>query len=52
MVNEPSGQDFTATFSQKNSDLNKVDIPLFKIVMYIIIILLGIMSRVEINSGG
>ena len=27
MVNEPNGQAFTATFSQKNSDLNKVDIP-------------------------
>ena len=27
MVNEPSGQDFTVKFSQKNSDLNKVDIP-------------------------
>ena len=26
VVNEPDGQDFTATFSQKNSDLNKVDI--------------------------
>ena len=27
VVNEPNGQDFTATLSQKNSDLNKVDIP-------------------------
>ena len=27
MVNEPYGQDFTFTFSQKNSDLNKDDIP-------------------------
>ena len=26
MVNEPNGQDFTATFPQMNSDLNKVDI--------------------------
>ena len=27
VVNEPNGQDLAATFSQKNSDLNKVDIP-------------------------
>ena len=26
VVNEPNDQDFTATFSQKNSDLNNVDI--------------------------
>ena len=26
MVNEPNGQDFTVRFSQKNSDLNKVDL--------------------------
>ena len=26
VVNEPNGEEFTATFSQKNSDLNKVDI--------------------------
>ena len=27
MVDEPNTRDFTVTFSQKNSDLNKVDIP-------------------------
>ena len=27
VVNKPIGQDFTVRFSQKNSDLNKVDIP-------------------------
>ena len=26
VVKKPNSQDFTATFSQKNSDLNKVDI--------------------------
>ena len=26
VVNEPNGEEFTATFSQNNSDLNKVDI--------------------------
>ena len=26
VVNKPNGKEFTATFSQKNSDLNKVDI--------------------------
>ena len=26
VVNELNGEDFTATFSQKNSDINKVDI--------------------------
>ena len=26
VVNEPNGEEFTAIFSQKNSDLNKVDI--------------------------
>ena len=27
VVNKPKGQDFIVRFSQKNSDLNKVDIP-------------------------
>ena len=27
MVNKPNGWDYTVSFSQKNSDLNKVDIP-------------------------
>ena len=27
VVNDPNGQDFTVTFSQKNLELNKVDIP-------------------------
>ena len=27
MVNEPNGQDFTVRYYQKNSDLNKVDVP-------------------------
>ena len=27
MANKPNSQDFTVRFSQKNSDLKKVDIP-------------------------